>query len=1159
MMQFTHLHLHTQYSILDGAAFIPKLMKKAADDGMEAMAITDHGNMYGVVHFFKQAKQFNIKPVIGCEMYVAHHSHLRKDKNLKEDRSGYHLILLAKNLKGYHNLVKLSSIAFRDGFYYTPRIDKELLKKYGEGLIASTACLGGEIPKLIIKNNIREVERVIEEYLSIFGEDFYFELMRHGIEEQEIVNRELIRLGKKYNIKLIATNDVHFTNKEDFEAHRILVWLNTGKDQDDKDGMKYTGNEYFKTREEMLTLFEDIPEAIENTQEIVRKIESYDLKSSVILPVFPLPEGFSEEMEYLRYLTYEGAKRRYPDMSDEIKERLEYELNEIRKSGYMGYFLIVQDFINKAREMGVLVGPGRGSAAGSAVAYCLGITNIDPIRYQLLFERFLNPERISMPDIDVDFDDYGREKVIKYVVDKYGFDKVAQIVTFNSMASRSAIRDVARVLKLPLNESDRLAKLVPAKAEIKSLKDAYAASPELRKEREQGDPLVQRTLKFAEELEGSIRSTGTHACGVIIGRNPLEEHVPLSNAKDSELMVIQYEGEHAEFVGMLKMDFLGLKTLTIIKDTLNSIEKNLGLKIDIDAIPLDDEATMNVFRQGQTNGIFQFESEGMRNNLKNLKPNSIDDLIAMNALYRPGPMDQIPTYINRKHQIEKVAYPHESLEEVLKPTYGILVFQEQIMQCARIIAGFSLGNADILRKAMGKKDKNTMMKMKPEFIEGAARIHGIDAHKAEKLFELMETFANYGFNKSHAAAYSILAYQTAYFKAHYPAHFMAATLAHNMNTTDLLNQYISECNRMSIKVLGPDINESDAKFTVVADNIIRFGINAVKGVGEAAVESIVQERNENGPFRDIYDFASRINLRTVNRKTFESLALAGAFDSFGKIHRAQYFHTEDNDDTTFIDRLIRYGQKTKELKNVSQMTLFGEQEIVSIQKPLPPDCEPWPLTKVLVKEKEVTGFYISGHPLNEYQLEFQHFVNTNLVNLDENQALFKNKVFKIAGMVIEFTERYNKKGEPFGSFTIEDFSGSMRFILFQEKYLRYRHLIQPGTKIFLQGMVKQRKEQIALYYDISEIMLLSDVREKMLKKINIFVYLAALTPQLTQKITELFKQFPGKFQVVFVFNAMNGNNSLIKLELSPEKLRIDASNEFFSELEKIEHLTYTIN
>jgi len=1158
MQQFTHLHLHTQYSILDGAAFIPDLMKKAVDDSMEAMAITDHGNMFGVMHFIKEAEKNNIKPIIGCEVYVANTTISSKQK--KEDRSGYHLILLAKNKQGYHNLSKMASIAYRDGFYYTPRIDKSILKQHSQGLIASTACLGGEIPRLLLKGEIKQAEQVVEEFLGMFGDDFYLELMRHGIEDQNLVNKALIEISRKYNVPYIATNDVHYTNKDDFESHHILVCMNTGKDSDDKDGMKYSGQEYFKTREEMSLLFEDLPEAISNTQEIVRKIENFSLNRNIILPVFPLPADFeNDEFKYLKHLTYEGAARRYPEITDEIKERLEFELKSIQKSGYQGYFLIVQDFIAEARRMGVLVGPGRGSAAGSAVAYCLGITNLDPIRYNLLFERFLNPERVSMPDIDVDFDDYGRDDVIKYVVNKYGIDRVAQIITFNSMASRSAIRDVARVLKLPLQDSDRLAKLIPTnKPDIKSIKDAILKIPELKKEKENGDETTKKTLAFAEKLEGSIRSTGTHACGVIIGRDPLIEHIPLSTAKDSELMVTQYEGEHVEYNGMLKMDFLGLKTLTIIKDALINIKKSKNIDIDIDQIPLNDEAAFNIFRNGQTMGIFQFESEGMRTHLKNLRPTTIDDLIAMNALYRPGPMDQIPSYIARKHGLEKVAYPHQALENVLKSTYGILVYQEQIMQCAQIIGGFTLGRADILRKAMGKKDYKTMMKMKPEFIEGAS-LKNIDSEKAEKLFDLMETFANYGFNRSHAAVYSILAYQTAYLKAHYTAPFMAAVLAHKMNDMDDLNIYINECSRLSINVLGPDINESDFKFTVIDDNIIRFGLGAIKGVGEAAVEAIIEERNLNGRYDDIFIFTSRVNLRAVNRKTLESLAYAGAFDSFKDVHRAQYFFTEGNDDNTLIDKAIKYGQKLKEARNSTQISLFGESEIVSIQKPVPPETEPWPMTMVLLKEKEMTGYYISGHPLQEYEFEFKHFINTTLNNLDENLHLFKEKNFKIAGMVVEFAERYSKNGDTFGSFTIEDFKGSMRFSLFKEKYLRYKHLLLPGTKIFITGTVRQRKEQLALFVDLTEIILLSELREKILKKITINLQLSLLTTSLADKLVSLIEKNPGRTQISFLITESNENKSPVKLELFPDKMKINPSNEFLEGLSQINEINYLIN
>jgi len=1143
---------------LDGAAFIPDLMKKAVDDKMEAMAITDHGNMYGVIHFVKEAEKHKIKPIIGCEVYVAHTSIESKQK--KEDRSGYHLVLLAKNKKGYQNLIRLSSIGFIDGFYYTPRIDKSILKKYSEGIIASTACLGGEIPRLLLRNELQQAERVIEEYVGIFGDDFYLELMRHGIEDQNIVNLGLIQIARKYNIKLIATNDVHYTNKEDFESHHILVCMNTGKDSDDKDGMKYSGEEYFKTTEEMRLLFEDIPEAIENTQEIVRKVENFSLSKSIVLPVFPIPESFNnDEYRYLVHLTYQGALKRYPEMNESTKERIDFELASIQNSGYQGYFLIVQDFINYARSQGILVGPGRGSAAGSAVAYCLGITNLDPIKYNLLFERFLNPERISMPDIDVDFDDYGRDDVIKYVVNKYGAERVAQIITFNSMASRSAIRDVARVIKLPLSESDRLAKLIPTnKAEVKNIKDAINAVPELKREQSGNDELVKRTLAFAQKLEGSLRSTGTHACGVIIGRDPLVEHVPLSVAKESELHVTQYEGEHVEYTGLLKMDFLGLKTLTIIKDALINIQKSKNVNLDIEGIPLDDEAAYEIFRNGHTLGIFQFESEGMRTHLKNLKPNNIEDLIAMNALYRPGPMENIPSYIARKHGIEKVAYPHPSLENILKTTYGILVYQEQIMQCAQIIGGFTLGKADTLRKAMGKKDYKKMMELKPEFILGADN-NSIEKEKAEKLFDLMETFANYGFNKSHAAVYSILAYQTAYLKAHFTPEFMAAVLAHKMSDMDDLNTYISECSRLGIKVLGPDINESDNKFTVSSDSIIRFGLGAIKGVGEAAVESIISERNEGGHFKDFFDFTSRINLRAVNRKTLESLAYAGAFDSFDNIHRAQYFYAEEGDDVTLIDKAIKYGQKMKEIKNSTQITLFGDAEIVSIQKPVVHETEPWPMTKTLLKEKEITGFYISGHPLQDFEFEFNHFINTTLTNLDENLHFFREKQFKIAGMVVEFAERYTKAGDTFGNFVLEDFKGNMRFSLFREKYLRYKHLILPGTKIYINGYGRQRKEQLNIFIDINEIFLLSELRDKMIKQINLHLSLKDLTTENTEKIIKLVQNHSGKAYLNFHFSETNGNNSLVKLEMSPEKLRINPTNEFFKELELIEDINYTIN
>ena len=885
MPEFTHLHVHTQYSILDGAANIDKLIAKAKGSGMKALAITDHGNMFGALKFFIAAKQAGIKPIIGCEAYVARTSRL--EHKTKKDRSGHHLILLAKNKTGYSNLSRLTSLGYLEGFYYKPRIDKEILEKYSEGLICSTACLGGEVPAALMNGNEDAAEEAIGWFKRVFGEDFYLELQDHGRPEQAAVNEAMIRLAEKHRIKLIATNDVHYIEKEDFEAHKILISLNTGKELENEEGLSYTGEEYLKTPEEMAALFGDVPEALENTGEITAKIEDYDIFRSVILPHFPLPEGFDSEDDYLRHLSFAGAEKLYGEITPGIRERLDFELEVIKNMGFPGYFLIVQDFINKAREMGVTVGPGRGSAAGSAVAYCTGITNIDPIRYNLLFERFLNPERVTMPDIDVDFDDEGRDRVLKYVVEKYGENRVAQIITFGTMAARMAIRDVGRVLKLPLPDTDRLAKLVPEKPGI-SLRKAFRDVNELADIKSNGPELEKKTLIFAETLEGSARHTGTHACGVIIGSDDLINHVPLSTARDSILPVTQYEGKLVESVGMLKMDFLGLKTLSIIRTALENIRKRHDVEIDIDNLPLDDQKTFELYQRGDTVGTFQFESEGMRSYLKELKPTNIEDLIAMNALYRPGPMEFIPTYIARKHGREKTIYPHPLLEEILKPTFGIMVYQEQIMQTARIMGGFTLGKADLLRRAMGKKKKEIMEQQRALFVEGAGK-KGIDKKKAGEIFTIMMEFANYGFNRSHSAAYSMIAYQTAYLKAHYPAEYMAAVLTHNLHDIKKITSFTEESKRRGIPVLGPDINESDLNFTVNARSEIRFGLAAVKNVGESAVKNIISEREANGPFRSIFDFAQRVNLRMVNKRSFEALAMSGAFDGFENTHRAQYF------------------------------------------------------------------------------------------------------------------------------------------------------------------------------------------------------------------------------------------------------------------------------
>ncbi|MCF8296687.1 MAG: DNA polymerase III subunit alpha [Saprospiraceae bacterium] len=1108
MAEFTHLHVHTQYSILDGAASVEGLLEKAKKDGMEAMAITDHGNMYGVMSFYSQAQKMGIKPIIGIETYVAANGMHEKSK--KEDRSGYHLILLAKNKIGYHNLVKLSSIAFKDGFYYTPRVDKDLLRKYSEGLIAMSACLGGEIPKAIMNHSIEKIDEVIDEYVDIFGEDFYLEVQNHGLPEQKAVQDAMVILAQKHNLKIVATNDVHFVEPDDAESHNILICLNTGKDADDEEGMHYSGNEYLKSPEEMAELFAEIPDAIKNTQEIVEKIENYDITRKVLLPEFPLPEGFDNEDVYLEHLTYEGAKNRFKEITDEIKERLDYELGVVKDMGFAGYFLIVQDFINEARKMDVIVGPGRGSAAGSAIAYCVGITNIDPIAYNLLFERFLKPDRISMPDVDIDFDDIGREKVLDYVIKKYGEEKVAQIVTFGTMAPRSSIRDVARVLKLPLPDADRLAKLIPKGPNI-SLSKSYKDVKELADEIKDGDILTKKTLRIAEKLEGSIRQSGIHACGVIIGRNDLINHVPLARAKDSKLMVTQFDGKYVESAGMLKMDFLGLKTLSIIRNAIENIYRRHEIKINIDEIPLDDEKTFELFQMGRTVGIFQFESEGMRKSLRDLRPTNLEDLIAMNALYRPGPMDFIPSFINRKQGKEKIEYPHPFLEKLLKPTYGIMVYQEQIMQTAQIMGGFSLGKADILRRAMGKKKMDVMQEQREIFINGAKE-KGIDEKNASEVFEIMTEFAKYGFNRSHAAAYSLIAYQTAYLKAHYTAEYMAAVLTNNLSDISDITFFIEATKRSNIAVLGPNINESDLNFIVNKKGEIRFGLGAIKGVGEAAVSDIVNERHANGNFKNIFDFAKRVNLRSVNKRSFEALAYAGAFDDFPDSHRAQYFFKEDENDTVFIEKIIKHAALCQEKENSTQQSLFGDDSEVEIADPTLPDCEPWSKLEQLKSEKDVIGFYVSGHPLDDFKLEIDTFCNSTINMISGDLMKLKNKEFKFAGLVTSVEHKLTKNGKAFGSFFLEDYSDSIKLTLFGEDYLENKKFFQePGRFLFIRAKVQSR------YYDenqyevkVNKITLLSDMLEKGAKNLTIHLSLDSISKEFNDRLSLVFKKHKGK-------------------------------------------------
>ncbi|MDD5569914.1 MAG: DNA polymerase III subunit alpha [Bacteroidales bacterium] len=1142
MSEFTHLHVHTQFSILDGAADIKKLVAKTKEYGMNALAITDHGNMYGVLDFIDACKNAKIKPIIGCEVYVAEES--RFDKKGKEDRSGFHLILLAKNLKGYNNLSKLCTLSFKEGFYYTPRVDKELLKKYKEGLIALSACLAGEVADTILNKGEEKAEIVVKEYREIFGDDFYLEIHDHGLPEQKTVREATKRISEKLSIKFVATNDLHFINAGDAEAHDILICLNTNKDYDDPNRMKYTGQEYLKSPEEMTELFKEYPEAVETTAEIANKIESYNLYHDVILPKFPLPTEFSSEDDYLKHLSYEGAKRRFGEISETIKQRLDFELSVITNMKFAGYLLIVQDFINEARKMGVSVGPGRGSAAGSEVAYCTGITDIDPIKYNLLFERFLNPERISMPDIDIDFDDDGRNKVIEYVINKYGEEKVAQIVTFGTMAAKSSIRDVARILKLPLPEANRLAKLVPLGPGV-TLKSAFKDVKELADEKNSKNPLIKKTLIFAEALEGSVRQTGTHACGIIIGPDDLMEHIPLCKQKDSELLVTQYEGHLVEMVGMLKMDFLGLKTLSIIKDAIESIYERHKTKIDFEEIDVTDVKTFELFQKGETIGIFQFESDGMREHLKNLKPSNIEDLIAMNSLYRPGPMQFIPLYISRKNGKEKTEYPHPWLEDVLKPTYGIMVYQEQIMQTAQIMAGFSLAEADLLRRAMGKKKMSIMEQQKKIFIERAVA-NSVDEKKAGEVFDMMQEFAKYGFNRSHSAAYAILAYQTAYLKTNYPAEYMAAILTRNLNNLDEITLYMDESKKMGIPVLGPDVNESSLKFTVNKKGEIRFGLGGIKGIGGNAVESIIQEREENGNYKNIFDFVERVSLRTCNKKCIEALVLSGAFDSFGNIHRAQYFHQESTNDTIFIEKLISFGADYQNNKDSSQQSLFGETDESMVAEPKVPECEPWSNIEQLKKEKEVTGIYISGHPLDNFQIEINNFCTLTLDELSNNTDAYRNKEFTVAGIVTSVLHKTGKTGNPFGTFVLEDYSGSHQFALFSKDYVQFKKYLEKNWFLFIKGKVEPRYNSPDIFEPrIHSIELLSEIKDKYIRSITLQMELTEINEKSILKINDIIKKYPGKSKLKF---AIIDKTDKLAVELFSKKYFIEPSNDFFSDV-----------
>ncbi len=1159
MAQFVHLHVHTQYSILDGAASISSLVARAKEEGMPALAITDHGNMYGAKEFYDTATKAGIKPIFGCEVYMVKDRHQKS----KSTERRHHLILLAKNERGYHNLIKLVSMGFTEGMFDgRARIDEELLTELHEDIICCSACIAGEVQRAIINDDMAEAERVARWFQGLFGDDYYLEMQlfeplegwdQDAYPKQLKANAGLRELSAKLGIKLIATNDIHYTNADDAEPHDHLICLNTGKLISDTKRMRYSGQEYFKTADQMAALFPDNPDALANTVEIADKVEEFTLNHDPLMPNFPIPDDLeidynrlkdsflkkikeddvrsamegvegqnldeavagnamletllrtAKQYMYLRHLTYKGARERYGDeLEQSIVDRLEYELGTIEWMGFPGYFLIVWDYIRAAREMGVSVGPGRGSAAGSAVAYSLRITNIDPIKYDLLFERFLNPDRISLPDVDVDFDEDGRALVLDYVVRKYGQKRVAQIITFGTMAPKLAIKDVARVQDLPLAESNRLTKLVPDKIAPEKGQSpfdwVYKEVPELAHERNKGSDLVKSTLANAEKLEGSVRQTGVHACGVIIGQDDIEKFAPVAVAKDAELNVVQFEGKHVESVGLIKMDFLGLTTLSIIKDALANIKHTTGKDIDIDNVSLDDQKTYELFSKGLTTGVFQFESPGMKKHLRALKPTRLEDLIAMNALYRPGPMEKIPNFIARKQGTEAVTYEFPEMEKYLADTYGITVYQEQVMLLSQLLAGFTGGEADTLRKAMGKKQRAVLDKMKPKFIDGAVE-RGHDKEICEKIWTEWEAFASYAFNKSHATCYAYVAYQTAFLKAHYPSEFMAAVLSRNLTKMDKIVGQMDECKRMGIRVLGPDVNESYNTFVPNSEGNIRFGLAGVKGIGEAAVSSIVAERNERGRFTDIYDFFERINYQTVNRKVIENMAITGAFDSISGFHRSKFLVATDGG--TFIDQLVRYGVRYQSEKNNSQQSLFGGTDQVDIQRPLPPQVEEWTTLETLNQEHELLGMYISSHPLDDFKIVIDHMCNTQISDFGD-LAKLGGRDFTVAGVITAVRNGMTRSQKPFGSFTIEDYSGQHEFVLYDKDYENFRRYLFKDYFLMLRGTVRPRRyNEKEFEVRFKSMIQLPEVLESQVKEISLQIDVETLSPELTKRLYEV--------------------------------------------------------
>ena len=1189
------LHNHSQFSILQSTISIKKLVDATAKNGMQAVALTDRGNLMGAFHFVKEINKYNqsiisksedskldgeipnrntIKPIIGCEFFVC-----EDHENKSHKDNGYQVVFLAKNKRGYENLVKMTSLAFTNGFYYVPRIDRGIVESYKDDLIVLSGNLNGEISSKLLNVGENQAEEALLWWKNQFGEDFYLELMRHGQEDEDRINPVIIKFSKKHNVSLIATNNTYYLDKTEANAHDILLCVKDGEKQSTPigrgRGYRYglpNQEYYFKSSSEMKELFSDIPDAIINMQKISDKIESFELARDVLLPKFDIPEKFKnskDEIEgtkhgenaYLRHLAYEGAKKRYIELTNELKERIDFELQTIQKTGYPGYFLIVEDFIRVARDLGVSVGPGRGSAAGSVVAYCLWITNIDPIKYNLLFERFLNPDRVSMPDIDIDFDDEGRSKVMDYVIKKYGSNQVAQIITYGTMAAKSSIRDTARVLDLPLGDADRLAKLVPNMTKLnkifgveeKILRQKFRAEDmELINQLlniSEGDDLEAETVNQAKVLEGSLRNTGIHACGVIITPGDITNYVPIATAKDSDLYVTQFDNAVVEDAGLLKMDFLGLKTLTLIKDTVKIVKAKHGILLNPENFPLDDELTYELFQKGETVGIFQYESAGMQKHMRDLKPTVFADLIAMNALYRPGPLEYIPSFIRRKHGDEPISYDLPEMEEFLKETYGITVYQEQVMLLSQKLADFTKGEADILRKAMGKKQKAVLDKMKPKFINQASA-KGLSSEKLEKIWTDWEKFASYAFNKSHSTCYAWIAYQTAYLKAHYPAEYMAAVLSNNMNDIKQVTFFMEEAKRMKIKVLGPDVNESYYKFSVNKGNAIRFGMGAVKGVGYGAVKTIVSERKNNGQFRSIFGLAKRIDLRAANKKAFENLANSGSFDCFTNTHRAQYFHQE-GDGITFLEKTLKYAHRFQDNKNSAQVSLFGESSSIQFPEPEIPPCDNWGAMEKLAREKEVVGIYISGHPLDDFKIEMKNFCNGTITSF-KNLELLINKEITFGGVITDVEHRVSRHGKGWATFTIEDYTNNHEFKIFGEEYLKFRHFLMLNNFVYVRSVVRdgwinrETGKKGAPRLQFNNFQLLHDVINSYAKKLSIQLSLNGINEGKINELQELFKMHKGNHSLNFV---IYDDEDSIKVNLKSRKQKIKISQELLSDLD----------